>query len=268
MIISHIILLYGVNPSTTLVSSKDVDVWILKYNRRWGTSLLVKLSYLLPSVKIDRVSLASIQYSIDRSSSQSVDIVWCVSKRMSVSWLKERCFLSTWFIFSVVKKDWARDIGERSVKSSSDKNTTVIKANSNRVRLKDKILRDLFSVPAVLVEVVDHYEVLVVTVSKEDYLRAGPQLVVEELVCVPIWELNQGVLQVTNTLKHLVNNCINIKVSQLTLRVETNCAMFELIERRIILTIDLHKLLLKSLQFGFVLSPSLDQSLQFLVEFL
>jgi hypothetical protein len=109
---------------------------------------------------------------------------------------------------------------------------------------------------------------LVVTVSKEDYLRAGPQLVVEELVCVPIWELNQGVLQVTNTLKHLVNNCINIKVSQLTLRVETNCAMFELIERRIILTIDLHKLLLKSLQFGFVLSPSLDQSLQFLVEFL
>ena len=53
VIISHIILLYSIDPSAALVATENVDIAIFEYHGWHRTSFLVQLCYLFPSIKVN-----------------------------------------------------------------------------------------------------------------------------------------------------------------------------------------------------------------------
>ena len=72
--------------------------------------------------------------------------------------------------------------------------------------MEDKVFRDLFLGPEVLVEVVLKDEVLVVGVSEKVDLGIGLEFVVEVFVGVSVRKLDHRVFEVTNRFKHGVDH--------------------------------------------------------------
>ena len=65
--------------STSLVASKHVDIGVFEHNSWRCTSLLIELCYLFPSVKVNRVSFASIQHSIYGSPTDGINEILLMS---------------------------------------------------------------------------------------------------------------------------------------------------------------------------------------------
>lgn len=154
---------------------------------------------------------------------------------MSIARLHKSCLFSASLVLCVVHENLARYVRKGRIKASSYQNATIVQAYCHWIRLQRQILRYLLFRPYILVKVIVQDKILVVGISKEVNFWDGFKFIVKVLVGVSIRELYHGVLQASNTLKHWVHN----------LRVKTDCALFELMERRIICAVNSNELFFK-----------------------
>lgn len=214
---------------------------------------MIQVGDSFPPVHVDGVSFAAFEHAVNGSTSNSVHKVSLVGEGMGVTALIERSLLGADLILGVVHEHRARDIGEARVETTSDQNISICQSNCYRVRLKAEIVRNLFARPEVSCEIVLENQILIVRVSKEVALGNWLVLMIEELECVLVRELNHWVLERTNLFKHLVCN----------LRVEAHCAMLELVEWGIESLVYADEILFKSFEFALVLQLGFLQCCDF-----
>jgi len=126
-----------------------------------------------------------------------------VGQRVRVSRLDQRRLLLSGLVDRVVHVDLTGNISKGRIESSRNQNAPAAKPNCHRIRLQNQILRDELLAPIVLGEIILQDELGIVAVSKEVALRYRLHLVVEKLEGMLIRELDDIVLQRSNTLEKL-----------------------------------------------------------------
>ena len=167
LVVSDIVLLDRIDPTTSLIPSKDIDVGFLEVDSRHGAPLLVHVGNSLPSVQVDRVSLTALKNPIDRPATDGIYIVALVGQGVRVPRLVERRLLSYVLRLGVIHEHRPRNVCETRVEASSDQDVAVIQPNSYRVRLQHQFWRHFLSGPVISPKVVLQDQVLVVAVSEE-----------------------------------------------------------------------------------------------------
>lgn len=140
LVISNIILLDGVNPARAFVPSEYVDIAVLKYYSRHRASLLVEIGNPLPPVHVDWVSLTALEDPIDRPATYGIYKVTLVCQSMGIPALVELCFFRADFIFCVVHKHTAWDVGKTGIKTPCNQNISISETDGNAVRLQAKVV--------------------------------------------------------------------------------------------------------------------------------
>ena len=153
----------------------------------------------------------------------------------------------------IVHEDLPGDVREARIEAARDQNAPVVEANRHRITLQHQVLRHKLLRPAILGEVVLQDHLWVVGVAKEVIFGDRLHLVVEELEGVLVGELHDVVLERSNVFKELCRH----------LRVQRHSAVFELVERGVIVLVNCNEVLLQSLKLIFILWIVIDQLLKF-----
>ena len=247
LVICNIILLNGIDPSAALIATKHKNIWIFKDNSRACASFLVKICYSLPAVHVDGISFAALKNAIDGSSADSIDEISLVRQGVCISVLIERGLFCAVFTLGIVHENRSWDISEARIQTTRDQNISICESDGHRIRLESQIVRHLLSRPEVPCKVITQDEILIVRITKEIAFGDRFVLMVKEFEGVLVWKLDDWVFERSDLLEHLIGN----------LRIQTDCAMFELVKRRIKSLVDIKELFLHSFKFALVLDFSI-----------
>ena len=143
---------------------------------------------------------------------------------MRVPTLHEATLFLTGFIDCVVHENLTRDVCEGTVQPACDQDTAIVQANRPGIALKLQVLRHVLFVPHILRKIVLQDQLRIVRVTEEVAAVDRAHMFIEELEGLFVGELNDIVLQSTDSFEQLVCH----------LRVQRDRTVLELVERRII----------------------------------
>lgn len=255
---SNIVLFDWAHAATSFIPTENVDVRVFENNSRHRTPLLIQISNLFPSVHIDAISFATFQYSIDRPSAYSINIISVIGKCVSISALLELVFFWTFAGLSIIHIYSTTYVGKAWVQPASDQNIIINEPNCNWIWLQNQVLRHFFPTPQILFKFILQYKVLIVGITKEQTFGYGFNFIVEiGQKRIGIWKLNSRVLERPNLLKHLICN----------LRIQNHRAVLELVERWIKCFVQICEFVAEPVQFRFTLLFAILKTIDFTLDF-
>lgn len=68
-------------------------------------------------------------------------------------------------------------------------------------------------------KVIKHNQILIIRISKEINFRTRLKLIIKELIGIPVRELDNGVLEISYSIEHLISNYKHYLLEYLTLGV-------------------------------------------------